>query len=73
MDLETVLVWVKGLAAAAISGAASAVTAVVVDPMTFNLEEGLHKLMTFAAVQALVGVSLYLKTSPIPGGVPPQK
>lgn len=69
MTVETVVVWVKGLAAAAISGAASAVTAAVVDPTTFNLQEGWQKLATFAAVQALVGVALYLKTSPIPGEV----
>lgn len=72
MSKDTVIAWVKGLLAAGISGGASAVTAMVVDPSTFNPAEGLQKLLTFAAVQAAVGVALYLKTSPIPGATPPQ-
>jgi len=67
MKMETVVVWVKGLLAAGISGAASAVTAMVVDPMAFNFEEGMTKLVKLALVSALVGIALYLKASPIPG------
>lgn len=58
--------WLKGLIAAGISGGANAVTVAIVDPINFNLSEGLPKLLSVAGVSAIVGVALYLKQSPIP-------
>lgn len=59
-------VWLKGLASAVIGGASTAVTLVIVDPMTFNLETGLSKLGTVVVVNAIVSAALYLKASPLP-------
>lgn len=59
-------VWIEGLVAAFIGGAANAVTVIVVDPLNFNLGEGLPKLLQVVAVGALVAAAAYLKQSPIP-------
>jgi len=64
MDLKT---WVKGLVGAVIGGAANSITVMVVDPVAFNLEEGLSKLLTVAAMGAILSAAMYLKQSPIPG------
>jgi hypothetical protein len=69
-----VAVWIKGLAAAAISGAANGVitgfAAVGIDPQRFNLQSGIKPTLTLASVSAmmsaLVGTSAYLKQSPLP-------
>lgn len=58
--------WIKGLVSAAIGGAATAVSTMVVAPETFNLEEGLQKLGMVAIVSAIVSVANYLKGSPLP-------
>jgi hypothetical protein len=59
--------WLKGLASAAIGGASNAVTMMVVDPINFNLQDGIGKLGSVAAVSALVSAAMYLKKSPVPG------
>lgn len=59
--------WLKGLIAAVIGGAANAVTVMIVDPAAFNFSDGGHKLLTFAGVSALISAALYLKQSPLPG------
>jgi hypothetical protein len=61
-----ILIWAKGLVSAAISSAAGSVGLVVIDPQTFNLQEGLSKLGTVAAALAIVAVANYLKKSPLP-------
>lgn len=66
------MLWLKGLAAAAIGGVSTAILAMVVDPLTFNVDTGLSKLLKVAAVSALVNVAMYLKRSPLPG-VPPDR
>lgn len=66
MNLGNLEVWVKGLVSAAVSSAAGSVTVVVVDPVTFNLQDGLAKLGTVAAISALIAVANYLKQSPLP-------
>ena len=63
---DKLLVWAKGLAGAAISSAAGSGALVIVDPMTFNLNEGLPKLGTVAATMAIVAVANYLTKSPLP-------
>ena len=59
--------WLKGLIAAIIGGAANAVTVIAIDPLQFNLGEGLSKLGTVALVSAIVNAAMYLKQSPLPG------
>jgi hypothetical protein len=67
-------IWLKGLAAAAISGAANGVVtgmaAVGIDPSHFNLASGFHATLQIAtasaAVSAVLGVALYLRQSPLP-------
>jgi hypothetical protein len=68
-------VWIKGLLAAAIAGAANGVitgfAAVGIDPNTFNLQAGFAATLKIAAVSAamsaLIGAAAYLKQSPLPG------
>ena len=59
-------VWLEGLVAALIGGAANAVTVIVVDPLNFNLGEGLPKLLQVVTVGAVVAAAAFLKQSPIP-------
>jgi hypothetical protein len=59
-------VWVKGLVAAIVGGAANAITVIVVDPINFNLAEGFGKVGQVAIVGALIAAAAYLKQSPIP-------
>jgi predicted oxidoreductase len=56
--------WLKSLAAAAIGGAATALSTMVVDPSHFNLAD-LHKLGAVAGAGAVIGVLSYLKQSPL--------
>lgn len=63
---DKIIIWVKGLVSAAISAAAGSAALVIVDPMTFNLNEGLPKLGTVAATMAIVAVANYLAKSPLP-------
>lgn len=58
--------WLKNLIAAAIGGAANAITVIIVDPVNFSLTENAGKVGTVAAVGALLSVAAYLKTSPVP-------
>ena len=58
--------WLKNLIAAAIGGAANAITVIIVDPVNFSLTENARKVATVAAVGALLSVAAYLKTSPVP-------
>ncbi|HOR98920.1 MAG TPA: hypothetical protein PLZ74_11170 [Kiritimatiellia bacterium] len=60
--------WLYGLASAAIGAAANTVTVMIVAPETFNLGEGLNKVLMAAGSSAIVAVALYLKQSPLPGG-----
>jgi hypothetical protein len=69
--------WLKGLVAAAIAGAANGVitgfAAVGIDPAHFNLQAGLKSTLALAAVSALmsgiIGVAAYLKQSPLPANL----
>ena len=72
--MSRVEVWAKGLAAAAIAGAANGVitgfAAVGIDPSHFNLQAGLKHTLGIAGVSAimsaLIGAAAYLKQSPLP-------
>lgn len=62
--MNNVMVWLKGLLAAAISGAATTITVMIVAPETFNLDH-IGKVGAVAGIGALLGVANYLKQSPI--------
>ena len=58
--------WCRGLASAVIGGAANAVTVMIVEPTSFNLQEGFDKLAAVVVVSAIVSAAMFLKQSPIP-------
>ena len=67
-------IWLKGILAAAVSGAAGGVmtglAAVGIDPQHFNLRSGMGETLRIGAAAALIngviGVSAYLQKSPMP-------
>lgn len=63
--MNSFVIWLRGLVSVAISSAAGGVTVIVADPMSFNLQKGLPKLLEVCGVLALVHVALYLQKSPI--------
>jgi hypothetical protein len=70
-------IWVKGIIAAAISGAAGGVltgfAAVGIDPQHFNLQAGIGATFRIGAaaamINAVIGVAAYLQKSPLPDEV----
>ncbi len=72
--MNTLHIWLKGIAAAAISGAAGGVltglAAVGIDPQHFNFRAGIGATFRIAAaaalINAVIGVAAYLQKSPIP-------
>jgi len=70
-------IWLKGLLAAAISGAAGGVltglAAVGIDPQHFNLQAGIASTLRIgcaaAIINAVIGVAAYLQKSPLPEDV----
>jgi hypothetical protein len=74
--MATFRIWLKGIIAAAISGAAGGVltgfAAVGIDPQHFNLQAGIGATMRIGAaaavINAVIGVSAYLQKSPLPAG-----
>jgi Zn-dependent protease len=67
-------IWLRGIAAAAITGAAGGVltglAAVGIDPQHFNLQAGMGATMRIGAaaalINAVIGVAAYLQKSPLP-------
>ena len=74
MNVTRFELWLKGILAAAISGAAGGVltgfAAVGIDPQHFNLQTGMSATLRIAAAAALInsviGVAAYLQKSPLP-------
>ena len=66
--------WLKGIVAAAISGAAGGIltgfAAVGIDPQHFNLQAGMGATFRIGAaaalINAVIGVAAYLQKSPLP-------
>ena len=58
--------WLKGIVSAFIGGASNGVTVMIVEPTSFNFDEGLSKLGTVCLVSAIVSVAMYLQKSPVP-------
>lgn len=60
-------IWLHGLAAAIITGAAGAVSTALVAPSAVNLTHaGLLTALKVAAISGLIGAAGYLKQSPLP-------
>jgi hypothetical protein len=74
MNITRTELWLKGIVAAAISGAAGRVltgfAAVGIDPQHFNLQAGMGATMRIGAaaalINAVIGVAAYLQKSPLP-------
>lgn len=72
--MNRVTIWLKGILAAGISGAAGGVltgfAAVGIDPQHFNLQAGIGATIRIAAaaalINAVIGVAAYLQKSPLP-------
>jgi len=72
--MNRIEIWLKGLIAAAISGAAGGVltgfAAVGIDPAHFNLQAGVGATLRIgvaaALTNAVIGVAAYLQKSPLP-------
>lgn len=58
--------WLAGLVAAIVNGGASGVVLIIADPMTFNIESGLKKLLSTSALLGILGAANYLKQHPVP-------
>ncbi len=73
-EMNRLRIWLKGILAAAISGAAGGVltgfAAVGIDPQHFNLQSGIGATMRIGAaaalINAVIGVAAYLQKSPLP-------
>ena len=59
--------WLQGLGAAAVGGAATSISTMAIAPESFNFGPGMKKVGMVAFVGALISVSAYLKQSPVPG------
>ena len=66
MKITNWRLWLRGLIGAVIGGAANSVTAMTIDPQTFNFAEGLPALGQFVLVSAIVSAALWLKSHPVP-------
>jgi Zn-dependent protease len=74
LELKQFELWIKGVVAAAISGAAGGIltgfAAVGIDPQHFNLQAGAGATLRIAAaaalINAVIGVAAYLQKSPLP-------
>ena len=74
MSMSNLEIWLKGILAAAITGAAGGVmtglAAVGIDPQHFNLQAGMAPTLRIgvaaAAINGIIGVSAYLQKSPMP-------
>lgn len=72
--MKTWEIWLRGGAAAVISGAANGLVtgfaAIGIDPNHFNLAAGLSHTLEIgavsAAISAVLGLALYLRQSPLP-------
>ena len=60
--------WFYGLFSTAITAAANTVVVIIAAPETFNMNEGLGKLLSVTGVSFFFAIAMYLKQSPLPSG-----
>lgn len=70
LSLKDWTVWLKGAIHAGISGGTTAISTTLVAPDTFNLRDGLSKLLTVAGASAIISIAKYLSTKPLPEDLP---
>lgn len=70
LSLNDWKVWLKGLIHAGVSGGTAAISTSLVAPETFNLRDGLGKLLTVAGASAIISIAKYLSTKPLPEDLP---
>ncbi len=58
--------WLHSAVATTVSGAAGAGAVMIVDPLDFNLHDGLPKLLTVAAIMGVIALMNFLKQHPLP-------
>lgn len=58
--------WLKGLLSAIIGGASVGITVGIVDPASFNFQDGWMNLVKVCAVSAILAAGNYLKQAPLP-------
>lgn len=74
MNISRIEIWLRGILAAAISGAAGGIltgfAAVGIDPQHFNLQAEMGATfriaLAAALINAVIGVAAYLQKSPLP-------
>lgn len=59
--------WIRGLIGAFVQGFTVVVSTMIVDPDTFNIQDGLGKVLTVAIVSGVVAAALFLHKKPLPG------
>lgn len=64
--MKSIKNWAHGLVSALIGGAASSISAGMIDPETFNVNDGLTNVLKLAAVSGIVTAAAFLKQSPLP-------
>jgi hypothetical protein len=69
--MNRAIVWLHGLTAAFITGAANSVAVVIIDPVAFNFGEQWKKTLGVAVVSGCIGAAAYLQRSPLPP-LPPE-
>lgn len=58
--------WLHGLVGAFIGGASASIGLILVNPSTFNFQEGWKTLLSAFIASGLVSAAGYLKQSPLP-------
>lgn len=66
MKRKSIEVWLHGLGSAFIGGGATAISAMIIEPATFNLTTGLKSMAALALISGIVNASFYLRASPLP-------
>jgi len=59
--------WARGLLGAFIQGFTVVISTMIVDPDTFNIQDGLGKVLMVALVSGGVAAALFLHKKPLPG------
>lgn len=67
---STVRKWLRGLIAAVVNGVSNGFLVVMVDPTTFNLQDGKVKLGTVMLLSGALGLFTYLKDHALPDEEP---
>ena len=65
LDLKSLSVWIEGLINAGISGGTVILSTMIIDPKTFNFNDGFGNLLKAAGISAIVSIVKYMSRNPI--------